>query len=228
MSTQQAFINGFVKRAAQYGYNYIEAMNILKAAELKGDQHKLDVDKDGKIEAADLRRLRQRKQAADGQVVQPLQQSQPLQQRQPLQREQPPAQLPVTPNAPNPEDRNSINYKVQEFLLGGQKEPAKIAPGAVPVNTGSLAATPPAPLTRANKGGLVGGAPLTSSRSAVTQAAPVKEKVPFFSNEGIHRALGLSTEHMTPASVDAKDKPGAFSGAPAQAGRGAYRDVLGK
>ena len=65
MSTQQAYINGFVKRAAQYGYNYIEAMNILKAAELKGDQHKLDVDKDGKIEADDLKKLRQRKEAAE-------------------------------------------------------------------------------------------------------------------------------------------------------------------
>ena len=64
MSTQQqAFINGFVKRAAQYGYNHFEAMNILKAAELKGDQHKLDVDKDGKIEGSDLKKLRQRKQA---------------------------------------------------------------------------------------------------------------------------------------------------------------------
>jgi hypothetical protein len=62
---QQAYIEGFVKRAAQYGYNYFDAMNILKAAELKGDQHKLDVDKDGKIEAEDLKKLRQRKQAAD-------------------------------------------------------------------------------------------------------------------------------------------------------------------
>jgi hypothetical protein len=60
---QQAYINGFVKRAAQYGYNHFEAMNILKAAELKGDQHKLDVDKDGKIEGSDLKKLRQRKQA---------------------------------------------------------------------------------------------------------------------------------------------------------------------
>lgn len=65
MSTQQAFINGFVKRAAEYGYNHFEAMNILKVAELKGDQHKLDVDKDGKIEGSDLKKLRQRKQAAD-------------------------------------------------------------------------------------------------------------------------------------------------------------------
>jgi hypothetical protein len=65
MTTQQqeAFINGFVKRAAQYGYNEYEAINILKAAELKGDQHKLDVDKDGKIEGSDLKKLRQRKQA---------------------------------------------------------------------------------------------------------------------------------------------------------------------
>ena len=65
MSTQQTYINGFVKRAAEYGYNEYEAINILKAAELKGDQHKLDVDKDGKIEGEDLKKLRQRKQAAD-------------------------------------------------------------------------------------------------------------------------------------------------------------------
>lgn len=63
MNTQQAYINGFVKRAAQYGYSEYEAINILKAAELKGDQHKLDVDKDGKIEGSDLKKLRQRKQA---------------------------------------------------------------------------------------------------------------------------------------------------------------------
>ena len=70
MSTQQAYINGFVKRAAEYGYNHFEAINILKAAELKGDQHKLDVDKDGKIEGEDLKKLRQRKQAADAAPVQ--------------------------------------------------------------------------------------------------------------------------------------------------------------
>lgn len=64
MHTDQAYINGFVKRASQYGYSQYDAMNILKAAaELKGGQHKLDVDKDGKIEASDLKKLRQRKQA---------------------------------------------------------------------------------------------------------------------------------------------------------------------
>ena len=204
MSTQQAFINGFVKRAAQYGYNYFEAMNILKAAELKGDQHKLDVDKDGKIEGSDLKKLRQRKQAADGQVVQPT------------------TQVPVTPNVPNPGDKNSINYKVQEFLLGGAKDPTKAVPGAAPVNAGSLGAMTPAPVNRVNRGGLVGGAPLANTRSSTP---PVKGKVPFFSNEGINRALGLSTEHLTPASVDAKDKPGAFSGAPAQAPANAYNGI---
>jgi hypothetical protein len=66
MSTEQAYVNGFVKRATQYGYSQHEAMNILKAAaELKGGQHKLDVNKNGKIEAADLKKLRQFKQAAD-------------------------------------------------------------------------------------------------------------------------------------------------------------------
>jgi hypothetical protein len=64
MNTEQAYINGFVKRATQYGYSQHEALNILKAAaELKGKQHKLDVDKDGKIEASDLKKLRQLKQA---------------------------------------------------------------------------------------------------------------------------------------------------------------------
>lgn len=63
---QQAYIEGFVKRASEYGFSEEEAINILKAAsELKGDQHKLDVDKDGKIEAEDLKKLRQRKQAAE-------------------------------------------------------------------------------------------------------------------------------------------------------------------
>jgi hypothetical protein len=210
MSTQQAFINGFVKRAAQYGYNHFEAVNILKAAELKGDQHKLDVDKDGKIEGSDLKKLRQRKQAADGQVAQP------------------PAQVSVTPNAPNPEDRNSINYKLQEFLLGGKKEPTTAVPGAAPVSAGSLKAMAPAPVTRVNRGNLVGGAPITNMRSSTPPPAPVKRNVPFFSNEGIQSALGLPTAHLTPASVDARDKPGAFSGAPAQASKGAYKDVLGK
>ena len=211
MNTQQSFINGFVKRAAQYGYNEYEAINILKAAELKGDQHKLDVDKDGKIEGTDLKKLRQRKQAADRQVVQP------------------PAQVQVTPNTTNPEDKNTIGYKIQEFLLGGAKDPASAvpgaAPGAAPVNAGSLGAMAPVPVNRVNRGGLVGTAPLANTRSSTP---PVKGKAPFFSNEGIHRALGLSAEHMTPASVDKRDKPGAFSGAPAQAPANAYSGVLGK
>jgi hypothetical protein len=61
---QQAYINGFVKRAAEYGYNEYQAINILKqASELKGDQHKLDVDHNGKIEGSDLKKLRKLKQA---------------------------------------------------------------------------------------------------------------------------------------------------------------------
>jgi hypothetical protein len=67
MNLEQAYIEGFVKRAAEYGFSQHEAVEIFKrASELKGDQHKLDVDKDGKIEGSDLKKLRQRKQAADG------------------------------------------------------------------------------------------------------------------------------------------------------------------
>jgi len=63
---QQAYINGFVKRANAYGFSRNEAFTLLKRAEeLKGDQHKLDVDNDGKIEGSDLKKLRQRKQAND-------------------------------------------------------------------------------------------------------------------------------------------------------------------
>lgn len=65
---QQAFINGFVKRAAQYGVNEYQAIELLKSSEaLKGDQHKLDEDHDGKIEAEDLKKLREgkKKTAAD-------------------------------------------------------------------------------------------------------------------------------------------------------------------
>lgn len=67
---QQAFINGFVKRAAQYGVNEYQAIELLKSSEeLKGDQHKLDVDHDGKIEAEDLKKLRARKTAADNPII---------------------------------------------------------------------------------------------------------------------------------------------------------------
>ena len=72
MNNQQAFILGFVKRAAQYGVDQYTALNLLKqSGELKGDQYKLDVDHDGKIEAEDLRKLRARKKkvAADGTPV---------------------------------------------------------------------------------------------------------------------------------------------------------------
>jgi hypothetical protein len=62
---QQAYINGFVKRASQYGFTTNEALALLKhSEELKGDQHKLDVDNDGKIEAEDLKKLRNRKKAS--------------------------------------------------------------------------------------------------------------------------------------------------------------------
>ena len=61
MSTQEAYINGFVKRAAQYGLNQYQAIELLKSAELKGNQYKLDVDHDGKIEAEDLAKLRAKK-----------------------------------------------------------------------------------------------------------------------------------------------------------------------
>jgi hypothetical protein len=32
MTTEQAYINGFVKRASEYGYNEVEAVNLLKQA----------------------------------------------------------------------------------------------------------------------------------------------------------------------------------------------------
>lgn len=62
MNTQeQAYINGFVKRASEYGFSYNEAISLLKQSALTGDQHKLDVNHDGKIEASDLKALRNRK-----------------------------------------------------------------------------------------------------------------------------------------------------------------------
>ena len=65
---QQAYIEGFVKRASEYGIDQASALEILKtASELKGDQHKLDVDKDGKIEAEDLKKLREgKKKSVEG------------------------------------------------------------------------------------------------------------------------------------------------------------------
>ena len=67
MNLQQAYIKGFFKQAAAYGLSESEAVGLYQkyGSELKGDQHKLDVDKDGKIEAEDLKKLRQRKQAAE-------------------------------------------------------------------------------------------------------------------------------------------------------------------
>jgi hypothetical protein len=62
MTTQeQAYIEGFVKRASEYGFNYNEAINLLKQATLQGKQYKLDVNHNGKIEADDLKALRNRK-----------------------------------------------------------------------------------------------------------------------------------------------------------------------
>ena len=61
MNVEQAYIEGFVKRASQYGFNYNEAIELLKQSALVGDQHKLDVNHNGKLEASDLRALRNRK-----------------------------------------------------------------------------------------------------------------------------------------------------------------------
>jgi hypothetical protein len=65
MNTQQAYIEGFVKRASQYGFSYNEAISLLKQAALTGDQHKLDINHDGKIGASDLKALRNRKKTPE-------------------------------------------------------------------------------------------------------------------------------------------------------------------
>jgi hypothetical protein len=67
-----AYIEGFIKQAVAYGTDIEQAVTMydnilsstigqLKEAELKGDQYKLDVDHDGKIEASDLKKLREGK-----------------------------------------------------------------------------------------------------------------------------------------------------------------------
>ena len=42
MTTQQAYINGFVKRAADYGYSEAEAVGMLKQANMQTTQPKQD------------------------------------------------------------------------------------------------------------------------------------------------------------------------------------------
>jgi len=66
------YIEGFLGRAVEYGASVKQAVDLydqalshttelLKSAKLVGDQHKLDVDNDGKIEAEDLKKLREGK-----------------------------------------------------------------------------------------------------------------------------------------------------------------------
>lgn len=67
-----AYIEGFLTEAINTGATVKQAVDLydealtstiqnIKSAELVGNQHKLDVDKDGKIEASDLKKLRARK-----------------------------------------------------------------------------------------------------------------------------------------------------------------------
>jgi len=64
-----AYVEGFLDQALNRGIDLKTAVDLyddafsttfnqLKVSELKGDQHKLDVDKDGKIEGEDLKKLR--------------------------------------------------------------------------------------------------------------------------------------------------------------------------
>jgi DNA-binding transcriptional regulator YhcF (GntR family) len=66
------YVEGFLEQAVGRGMNLKQAvelydtafsttLNQLKTSELKGDQHKLDTDNDGKIEAEDLKKLREGK-----------------------------------------------------------------------------------------------------------------------------------------------------------------------
>jgi hypothetical protein len=70
-----AYIEGFIKQAVAHGTDIEQAVTMydnilsstigqLKQAELKGNQHKLDVDHDGKIEASDLKKLREGKKTS--------------------------------------------------------------------------------------------------------------------------------------------------------------------
>jgi hypothetical protein len=61
MNNQEHFINGFLKRAMEYGLSEQEAVTILKQSSLVGDQHKIDTNKNGKIDAQDLAMLRKGK-----------------------------------------------------------------------------------------------------------------------------------------------------------------------
>jgi ElaB/YqjD/DUF883 family membrane-anchored ribosome-binding protein len=69
-----SYIEGFLNQAIERGVSVKQAVDMydqsltntiqaLKQAELKGNQHKLDVDHDGKIEAEDLKKLREGKKA---------------------------------------------------------------------------------------------------------------------------------------------------------------------
>ena len=71
-----SYIEGFIKQAVERGIAVDQAVSMydnilsstigqLKQAELKGKQHKLDVDGDGKIEASDLKKLRAGKNRKD-------------------------------------------------------------------------------------------------------------------------------------------------------------------
>lgn len=67
------YVEGFLEQALSRGIGLKEAVDLydtaftttfnqLKVADLKGDQHKLDVDADGKIEGEDLKKLRSNKE----------------------------------------------------------------------------------------------------------------------------------------------------------------------
>ena len=44
MGTQQAYIEGFVKRANEYGFNYVQAMRLLKQAAVADNTHTLNIN----------------------------------------------------------------------------------------------------------------------------------------------------------------------------------------
>ncbi len=73
------YVEGFLEQALGRGLSIKEAVDMydsaftttltqLKTSELKGDQHKLDVDKDGKIEGSDLAALRAHKKHEDSET----------------------------------------------------------------------------------------------------------------------------------------------------------------
>ena len=74
------YVEGFLEQAVNRGIGLKQAVelydsaftttfNQLKSSELKGDQHKLDVDKDGKIEGEDLKKLRGDKEEKSPEAV---------------------------------------------------------------------------------------------------------------------------------------------------------------